>query len=88
MSLSPSQITNDTNVIVIVITRWDSFELRSAIREMFEFGTKDKILKYKLIFLFNLHEKPTQEELTKITQENGQNSGMLLCPAVCMLYLN
>ena len=56
-SLVPDDISNDTDVIAIVITRWDSVKKRNMIRDMFYNGIKKTLkLKYKLLFLFNLPE--------------------------------
>ena len=57
VSLKPDDILDDTDVIAIVITRWDSAGVRNAIRDMFQNGTRKTLkLKYKLLFLFNLPE--------------------------------
>ena len=45
VSVIPKDIRSDTNVIAIIITRWNSEELRNAVREMFQSGTKNKRLK-------------------------------------------
>ena len=53
----PDDVSNDIDVIAIVITRWESVDLRNAIRDMFQSGTSKTLkLKYKLLFLFNLPE--------------------------------
>ena len=54
VSILPEDVPSDTNVIAIVITRWSSKERRNVLRDMYESGTKNTTLKYKLIFLFNL----------------------------------
>ena len=54
VSILPEEVPTDTNVIAIVITRWSSKERRNVLRDMYESGTKNTTLKYKLIFLFNL----------------------------------
>ena len=54
VSILPKDVPSDTNVIAIVITRWISKERRNVLRDMYESGTKNTTLKYKLIFLFNL----------------------------------
>ena len=54
ISLKHDDISADTDVIVIVITRWESVEVRNAVRDMFHNGTKTNLkLNYKLLFLFN-----------------------------------
>ena len=57
ISLVPNDISNDTDVIAIVITRWNSVEKRKKIRDMFYSGARKTLkLNYKIIFLFNLPE--------------------------------
>ena len=55
-SILPEDVPSDTNVLAIVITRWSSEERRNVLRDMYDSGTKNTTLKYKLLFLFNLPE--------------------------------
>ena len=56
VSIQPEDVPSDTNVLAIVITRWSSEERRNVLRDMYDSGTKNTTLKYKLLFLFNLPE--------------------------------
>ena len=54
VSLKHDDISDDTDVIIIVITRWETMGVRNAIRDMFHNGTKTALkLNYKILFLFN-----------------------------------
>jgi hypothetical protein len=55
ISILPADLPKNTNVISIVITRWNAIDLRNAVRDMFASGTKNTALYYKLVFLFNIH---------------------------------
>ena len=55
ISILPADLPKNTNVISIVITRWNAIDLRNAVRDMFASGTKNTALNYKLVFLFNIH---------------------------------
>merc|ERR1712110_193976 len=45
---------------------------------MFESGTKNTTLKYKLLFLLNLHEGAKKDEIDAITNENKKHLDMLV----------
>ena len=55
ISILPADLPKNTNVISIVITRWNAIDLRNAVRDMYASGTKNTALNYKLVFLFNIH---------------------------------
>ena len=77
-SIKPEDIPASTEIISIVITRWDSYDVRRVIREMFAFGKNNKTLNYKLLFLYDLPENPSDKDITKISQENEEHHDMLI----------
>ena len=89
-SLKPSDISSDTNVILLIITRWTSFDLRGALRQMLKNDDKTKF-EYKTIFLFNYDDSASKEEIKRIEDENTvykgglfslHNFGIAICPKV------
>ena len=89
-SLKPSDISSNTNVILLIITRWTSFDLRGALRQMLKNDDKTKF-EYKTIFLFNYDDSASKEEIKRIEDENTVYKGglfslhifgVVICPKV------
>ena len=75
-SLKPSDISSNTNVILLIITRWASFDLRGALRQMLKNDNKTKF-EYKTIFLFNYDDSASKEDIKRIEDENTVYKGGL-----------
>ena len=89
-SLKPSDISSNTNVILLIITRWTSFDLRGALRQMLKNDDRTKF-EYKTIFLFNYDDSASKEEIKRIEDENTVYKGglfslhifsVVICPKV------
>ena len=89
-SLKPSDISSSTNVILLIITRWTSFDLRGALRQMLKNDDRTKF-EYKTIFLFNYDDSASKEEIKRIEDENTVYKGglfslhifgLVICPKV------
>ena len=46
ISILPADLPKNTNVISIVITRWNAIDLRNAVRDMYASGTKNTALNF------------------------------------------
>ena len=57
ISVKSEEVNSKANLILLVITRWDSFAIRTSWRAMVEQGTKNSTLHYKLLFLFSFSEE-------------------------------
>ena len=78
VSIAYNDIPSSTNVIVIVITRWYSYEVRNAVRDMFKNGINGRKLEYKLVFLFNFNPEVETEQSVMIHYENLENKDMII----------
>ena len=74
-SIKPSDIRNNTNVILLIITRWNSFDLRNSLRIMLT-NHKRTSLTYKTVFLFNYDGSASKKEIERICDENKKYRGM------------
>ena len=75
-SLKPSDINSNTNVILLIVTRWTSFDLRGALRQMLKNDNRTKF-EYKTIFLFNYDDSASKEDIKRIEDENTVYKGGL-----------
>ena len=78
ISLSYDNIPEDVDVITLIITRWNSFDERAALRDMFGSNNTSKILDYKVIFLFNWSSDISEEDLGKIERESDEFQDVLI----------
>ena len=78
VSIAYNDIPSSTNVIVIVITRWYSYEVRNAVRDMFKNGINGRKLEYKLVFLFNFNPEVETEQSVMVHYENLENKDMII----------
>ena len=78
ISIKFKDVPISTNVIVIVITRWNSYEVRNAVREMFKNGVNGTKLEYKLVFLFNLNPDVETEYSMMLHDENLDHKDMII----------
>ena len=78
ISIAYNDIPSSTNVIVIVITRWYSYEVRNAVRDMFKNGINGRKLEYKLVFLFNFNPEVETEQSVMVHYENLENKDMII----------
>jgi len=76
-SLKPSDINSNTNVILLIVTRWTSFDLRGALRQMLKNDNRTKF-EYKTIFLFNYDDSASKEDIKRIEDENTVYKDMLM----------
>ena len=76
ISIKPSDINSNTNVILLIITRWTSFDLRGALRQMLKNDERTKF-EYKIIFLFNYDDSAKDDDIKKMEDENKIYKGGL-----------
>ena len=78
MSLHSEKISQGVNVLMVIITRWNAFDERIAVRDMFQSYSKESRQIYQLVFLFNWNEEVPLEDLAKIQTESRRYNDLLI----------
>ena len=78
-SIKSSQLNKNTEVIVLVITRWNAVENRNVLRDVFKsVKQSDLSMQYKLLFLFNYPQNLTKSDVLQLAEENQKYEDLLM----------
>ena len=77
ISIGSNDVPLDTNIILLIMIRWNSFERRDFLRNMLRNKSNLKH-HFKIVFVFNWHPDATDKELLRLNHENEKHKDILL----------